>query len=98
MNTNVHSPFQLIIEFSSCNTSQIIPFFVALHVLCHISVLLYMCNIHDVATAKLLTLCSLYEMEREMYLCVVLSVLCGACYTEGIYYVRPLHLSRTAMS
>ena len=82
-------------EFSSCNTSQIIPFFVALHVLCHIiSVLLYMCNIHDVATAKLLTLCSLYTMRREMlYLFVILSVLCGACSTEGIYYVKPADVS-----
>ena len=52
-------------------------------------------GIFDVAiTAKLPTLCSLYVMRREMlYLLVVLSVLCGACSTEGIYYVRSADVS-----
>ena len=38
--------------------------------------------------------CSLYVMMREMlYLFVVLSVLCGTCSTEGVYYVRSVDVS-----
>ena len=46
-------------------------------------------------TTKLPTLCSLYVMMRRemLYLFVVLSVLCGACSTEGIYYVRSADVS-----